>query len=154
MRLTKFLAIALLGLGASAAQAVPITYTITGDGVYGNPVGSFTYDAASNAYSNVSIWSADHYAGASASSNANVFRSTGVMGTVLRLVFSAPLTDAGGYLTFSGYERGLLTMFGRVERNGTVSGSSVPEPAAALLLCLGLVALWRAPRRRKLTASH
>lgn len=154
MRLTKFLAIALLGLGASAAQAVPITYTVTGDALLGNPVGSFTYDAASDTYSAISIWSLDHYTGASSSSSASNLRATGLLGSVLSMVFSAPLTDAGGHFTFSGYESGVLTAFGRVERSGTVSGASVPEPAMALIFGLGLVALWLAPRRKRLVSSH
>jgi hypothetical protein len=155
MRLTKFLAIAVLGLGASAANAVPITYTVTGNGLlYGNPVGSFTYDAATNTYSNISLWSLDHYNRATSSSSANRLRAIGVMNSVLSMVFSAPLTDAGGNFTFSGYERGVLTFWGTVARSGEVRGANVPEPAAALLLGLGLVALWLGPRRKRLLAGH
>jgi hypothetical protein len=155
MRLTTILAIALLGLGASAANAVPITYTVTGNGLlYGNPVGSFTYDADSNTYSNVSLWSLDYYTRAASSSSASSLTAIGVMRSVLSLVFSAPLSDAGGNFTFTGYERGVATMWGFVARSGEVRGANVPEPAAPLLLGLGLIALWLAPRRKRLLASH
>ncbi len=156
MRLTKFLAIAVLGLGASVANAVPITYTVTGNGLlYGNPVGSFTYDAASNAYSNVSLWSLDHYNRAAASSSASRLTAIGVMNSVLTLVFSTPLTGASGTLTFTGREQ-MRTIFGTLtwSRSGEVRGANVPEPAAALLLGFGLIALWLAPRRKRLLASH
>lgn len=155
MQLTKILAAALLGLGASAAHAVPITYTVTGNGLlYGNPVGSFTFDAATNTYSNVSLWSLDHYNRADASSSASSLMAIGVMRSVLSLVFSAPLTDAGGNFTFTGYERGVLTFWGTVARSGDARSASVPEPAAPLLLGLGLLALWLAPRRNRLLARH
>jgi hypothetical protein len=155
MRICTLLAIALMGLGTSAAHAVPITYTVTGNGLlYGNPVGSFTYDAASNTYSNISLWSLDHYNRAAAGSSASSLTAIGVMRSVLSLVFSAPLTDAGGNLTFTGYERGVATLWGRLEISGEVRGANVPEPAAALLLGLGLVALWLAPRRERMLARH
>jgi hypothetical protein len=155
MRVSTLLAIALMGFGTTAAQAVPITYTVTGNGLlYGNPVGSFTYDAASNRYSNISLWSLDHYNRAASSSSASGLTAIGVMNSVLSLVFSAPLTDAGGNLTFTGYESGVATLWGRLERSGEVRGANVPEPAAALLLGLGLVALWLGPRRKRLLAGH
>lgn len=132
---------------AGTANAVPITYSMTGNGFYDNPIGSFTYDAATNTYSDVSIWSLDYYGSALATSTVSSFRSTGVLGTTLRLNFSSPLTDAGGHISFTGYEQGLLTLFGRVARSGTVDGGSVPEPNAAVLLGLALIGLWLAPRR-------
>jgi hypothetical protein len=145
----RFPVLALLALAASQAHAIPVTYSMTGNGIYDNPVGTFTYDATTNVYTNVNIWSLDHYTSAIGDATDRLLDSTGVIGTRLRLVFSAPLTDAGGNLTFSGYERGILTMFGRLTRTGTVSstGASVPEPSAALLLLLGLAGVWFAPRR-------
>ena len=61
--------LATLGLAAGQANATPITYSITGNGIYDNPVGSFTYNAATGRYSNVSIWSLDYYGSASGSAN-------------------------------------------------------------------------------------
>ncbi len=152
-----FLVAMLLVSVAGTANAVPIIYSMTGNGFYDNPIGSFTYDASTNTYSDVSIWSLDYYGSARSSSTASSFRSTGALGTTLRLNFSDPLTDAGGAISFTGYEQGLLTFFGRVARSGMVDGSSasaarsggsVPAPDAALLLGLGLIGLWLAPRRK------
>jgi len=161
MKVASVLALALLALGASQAQAVPITYTMSGNGGYDNPIGSFTYDAATNAYSDVSIWSLDYYSSALSSSTASSFRSIGAIGTSLRLTFSSALTDAGGDFTFTGYERGILTLFGRVVRSGeihsvepSIQGSSVHEPNASLLLALGLIGLWLAPRRRSVATQQ
>ena len=80
---------------------------------YDNPVGTFTYDATTNVFTDVDIWSLDHYTSAIGNNADTLLRSTGaILGTTLRLTFSAPLTDAGGNISFSGYERGVLTLFG------------------------------------------
>lgn len=150
-----------LGLLASQAYAIPVNYSISGSGFYGNPVGSFTYDATTNRFSNVDIWSLDHFTSATGSSTDRLLRATGAMGTVLRLTFAAPLSDAGGALTFSGYEQGILTLGMRLARTGTATtivpaaqGAGVYEPGATLLLILGLAAVFLVPRRRLAASAH
>ena len=159
--MTAFL-ITAIGWVASEAHAVPVTYAIEGNGVYGNPVGSFTYNASTNLFSNVDIWSLDHYTFATGNSTDSLLRATGAMGSVLRLVFDSPLTDEGGLLTFSGYEQGVLTLGLRLRREGEASsslvtassGAGVYEPGATLLFVLGLLLVLLFPRRGLALRAH
>jgi len=150
-----------VGLLATQAQAMPVSYSIDGSGFYGNPVGSFTYDASTNRFSNVDIWSLDHFTSATGNATDRLMRATGALGSVLRLVFDSPLSDAGGVLTFSGYEQGVLTLGLRLRREGAASsnivsgsGTGVYEPGATLLFILGLALVLLMPRRSLAASGH
>lgn len=144
--------LALLALAATEVQAIPITYSMTGNGIYDNPVGTFTFDAdaVGKEYSNVSIWSLDYYSSASGSSSS--LNSVGAIGTRLRLTFTQSLSAPDGNISFFGTEQGgLLKFFGMVKRSGQVSPVNVPEPGPMLLLGAALVGLFLARRR---SGSH
>lgn len=144
MKIAGLAILATLGLAAGQANAIPITYSITGNGLYDNPVGSFTYDAGpGGGYSNVSIWSLDYYG--SASGGPNSLNATGsLLGWKLSLNFGS-LPTTGGSVSFTGTE-GLRTFFGyiSVPRSGTIN---VPEPGALFLLGAGLIGLGLVRRR-------
>ena len=151
-KFTTIAAIALLALNFGTAQAVPITYTVEGDALLDRPFGTFTYDAEageSGTYSNVSIWSSDYYRVADASTSTSlVLQAIGVLNSVLRLEFDDELTDAGGNISFSGWERGVVVWTGFARRSGEVIGANVPAPSAALLMGLGIAGLLLGRRMR------
>jgi hypothetical protein len=151
-KFTTIAAIALLALNIGTAQAVPITYTVEGDALFDRPFGTFTYDAEageSGTYSNVSIWSSDYYRMVDADeSNATALQLIGLLNSVLRLEFDTALTDAGGNISFSGWEKGILVWKGFARRSGEVIGANVPAPSAVLLMGLGIAGLLLGRRMR------
>ena len=151
-KFTSIAAIALLALSIGTAQAVPITYTVEGDALLDRPFGTFTYDAEagdSGTYSNVSIVSSDYYRTVNADqSSASALQLIGLLNSVLRLEFETDLSDAGGNISFSGWEQGVLVWKGFARRSGEVIGANVPAPSAALLMGLGIAGLLLGRRMR------
>ena len=147
-KFTTIAAIALLALNLGTAQAGPITYTVEGDAWLDRPFGTFTFDTDTDTYSNVSIWSSDYYRIVdTGESNAFVLQVIGLLNSVLRLEFHGSL-DAGGNISFSGSERGVLVWTGFARRSGEVIGANVPAPSAALLMGLGIAGLLLGRRMR------
>ncbi len=145
MRLAGLAVLATLGLASGQASAIPISYSITGNGVYDNPVGSFTFDGQFGTYSNVRILSLDYYGSATGSATSLLSRGS-LLGSTLSLRFSGGLPTSGGSIAFQGRE-GVRNFFGRVvwvDRRGTVN---VPEPGALFLFGAGLIGLGFVRRR-------
>ena len=49
MKIAGLAILATLALAAGQANAMPITYSISGNGLYDNPVGSFTFNSETGA---------------------------------------------------------------------------------------------------------
>ncbi len=171
-----------LVLLCGAAHAVPVVWTLQNisfvDGATAS--GSFSYDAATQTYTAWSItttatvdraaigntslpgaaYTTNAFTNASTSSylNAQSFGVRNLPGPgVLQfgLVFSAPLTDAGGTvalkLSNGGFESTASGFASRpvVAGVGSVVASPVPEPATAALLMLGGAVLLSRRRLRQ-----
>jgi hypothetical protein len=155
----KLIALALL-LGCGVAQAIPVTWTVTDatQDYTGTPItGSFTYDADTNSYTNISLvtswysdtFIADHLVAGEpgfihASSDSNGAPAPcGNIGVCAQIRFwTTPLTNAGGTIVI---DKGEVTMWGDgVETGaneivtGTLVANVVPIPAAAYLFASGL----------------
>ena len=174
----KTLILTLVALGASLPTlATPLTWNLTSvSSTDGDPlVGSFTYDAGTNTYSNPSITATGGiYAAAfqylhptfphSSASVVFVSTSGALIGTpVLVLYFPSALTNAGGFIAFDLADswEGICaddactggTDLRFFESGGvTASVAGVPEPASLGTITLGLGVLWRL-RRRALASS-
>lgn len=144
-------------LAASAAQAAPLTWTISGVFEDGSQIsGSFAYDADTNAYSAIDIVTESFGPFGYAYGQMPLMPGSGVTGNQdqlqlvsgfgddqLFLLFGAPLTSAGGVIGVSGFEELFGAQSG--QRNTAVASVSAPAPPAVPLLGimgrLGLVCI-------------
>jgi hypothetical protein len=151
---------------ALAAQAVPITYTLTGvtftDGT--SATGSFTFDADTKKSSGYSIltmpgilsafnWNPSnsglYYGGGAGPNNFTLITLTG--NRVFNFSFVNPLTNAGGTdpINFaSTYECNNCGTYRRVNA-GSVTSVNVPEPGTLALLLPVLAGIAYTTRRRQ-----
>lgn len=162
-----------LGFVASAAQAVPLQWTLSGLNFTqgGSVTGSFVYDAPTDTYSNVMITTTGTVADGSFdlaltfSSNIQLLAVNAALGTdtgdpLIRLLFESPLTDLGGMAPVSLFQVGTCFMGGAAcdsivsldfGRDGSVTASAVPSPGTLPLMASSLMALWPIARRRRLS---
>lgn len=156
----------LLCTSALAAQAVPITYTLTGvtftDGT--SATGSFTFDAdtkKSSGYSIVTMpgilsafeWNLSnsglYYGGGAGPNNFSLITFSG--NRVFNFSFVNPLTNAGGNDLIniaSTYECNNCGTYRRVNA-GSVTSVAVPEPGTLALLLPVLAGIGYTARRRQ-----
>jgi len=139
----------------TSVQAAPVTWTLNDVGFDDGEIleGSFTFDADTNSYSNVYIYSSDYsYAGYSdtalppfviwnsiySSSNENylggetAYDFVGLF--ILDLRFDSALTNAGGSVSllptsYEGLYQGEFVAFERAVVSGTLSAVPIPAPA-------------------------
>lgn len=183
-KIAGFLTGAVMAMAAGAAWAVPVTYTVTGTTFVGGGSlsGSFTYDADINAYSAINltttaggVYPGQTYIGIngagpfSTTTNLNVVTASGngPGQPVLNLVWSAPLTNAGGTIAIQNFSaegvcNATCTTFGAapVQRALAAPGSitsTAPVPTlsewAMILMAMALAGMAVVfVRRRQLTA--
>ena len=175
------LGLSLFVLSAAHAAAGPITWNFTGtftDG--GSASGSFIFDAGLDTYSSVNIsttsgsaFGGAHYLVAEpqfTNNSANVDFAPAVVGDytgtpVLFLLFSTPLTNAGGTIainTSSSSEENctaincngnnsVLRFFSSGSVRSGAAVTATPEPSSIMMAGLGLAALaaWRNRAKRQ-----
>jgi hypothetical protein len=147
MRKLTIAVIAGATLWCGQASAVPITWQVEGNNPFGNPSGSFTYDATSNLYSGIDLVGELGLPYTSfVSGSASDLTASSAIWTSLSLFFSAPLTNAGGSISFTSSTG---TIFGSIRGSGGTVSTQVPEPGSLALLGAGLIGLGLLRRRKQ-----
>jgi hypothetical protein len=139
--------IAVATLWCGQAFAIPITWQVEGNNPLGNPSGSFIYDATTNLYSGIDLVGELGLPYTTfVSGSANDLTASSALWTSLSLFFSAPLTNAGGSISFVSSTG---TIFGSIRGSGGTVTTNVPEPGSLALLGGGLVGLGLLRRRKQ-----
>jgi len=139
-------------LSSFAAQAIPIPWHVNSADLNGH----FTYDVDFNLYSEVSLsetYFGDDYYSILTGSASGFTAQSDYAGDITTLVFSSPLTDAGGIIGFMGTTTCFVNCGEGLPINyleGAVAskGASVPEPSIIALFAAGLLGLGFARRRK------